>query len=405
MKKLALFVLSLTFLAAACTKKDDGLTQTTELQTLFIGNVIVSGNLNLDYLKSIQSISGNLTITDIANPHGQGTPQPINNLDALKNLKRIGGDLILRDLNQLKNLIGLNNLEQIDGSILIGRNCSVVSFKGLDALKKIKSISTAAMSTSNFKGELSFLDVNKDVSCESINISSTNGLTELKGLDVFKDVKTCNFLYNLDLKSIQNLPRMGSAVQFIIQNNLKLETIEGSLTGDQFHLVHVGDTRLKDLTFLSNMTAISSFVLNNNSQLTTLNLDKIQELGSINISNCISLQSLKGLENCKKNHAFISNNDLLENIDAISNMGGGYLTIYRNPNLKSIDSLNDLGKNGKYLISLSISGNKKLTELCPVSLVIKNMLKARETLKHIQMPSITDNGGSMTMQEIVDKCK
>lgn len=405
MKKLALFVLSITFLAAACTKKDDGLTQTTELQTLFVGDVTVSGNLNLDYLKSIQSISGSLTITDIANPHGQGTPQPINNLDALKSLKRIGGDLILRDLNQLKNLIGLNNLEQIDGSILIGRNCSVVSFKGLDALKKIKSISTAAISTSNFKGELSFLDVNKDVSCESINISSTNGLTDLKGLDVFKGVKTCNILNNYDLKSIQKLPRMGSAVQFIIQNNLKLENIEGSLTGDQFHLVHIGDTRLKDLTFLSNMTVISSFVLNNNSQLTTLNLDKIQELSSINIGNCISLQSLKGLENCKKNHAYIFGNDLLENIDAISNLGGGTLYISRNPSLKSIECLNEMGKNGKYLFSLNISGNKKLMELCPASSVIKNMLKARETLAHIQMPAITDNGGSMTMQEIVEKCK
>jgi hypothetical protein len=95
----------------------------------------------------------------------------------------------------------------------------------------------------------------------------------------------------------------------------------------------------------------------------------------------------------------------LEHVDALKNMNGGnYVYISNNPNLKSIEGLSNLGETNMGFGFVSITGNINLSNLCPIAKVVRQIMKARETNAHIQVPDISNNAVRMTVEEMMKNC-
>jgi Receptor L domain len=418
MKNLAFAFTSIIFLALGCSKKE--LTEPVNTSTVYEGDITVKAGVDLSYLKNVTKIIGSVHITD-GQPGGHLNAH--YSLDAFKNIKTITGTLTLYNAPSKSDLKFLSSLEEI-GAIDINYVTSLKNLEGLENLKKMYSLTLHAYSWEgirfSFKGlpqdfELNRLHVGtnfKECDLEvfkNINVISFGENSELKtikGLSKFKDVTYFSVSNNKVLESIEGLPEMSENGTIQIAGNSKLTSIENTLSVNQLKSVKILGTELTNLSFLSNVVSIQDLTIDGNAQLLDLNFNSLQTTNSIYIVGCKSLKTLKGLENCTKPSVFISDNESLENIDALSNINGGFqLTLTKNNNLKSIEAISKLGDKGEVYSFLNVSQNKQLAELCPLSKVLKNIIKARENINTINLPVVKDNATTISIDELLATCK
>jgi hypothetical protein len=248
------------------------------------------------------------------------------------------------------------------------------------------------------------LDIFKNIN--NITFEHNSDLKTIKGLNRFKDVTSFTVSNNKVLENIDGLPKMSENSSLLIAGNSKLTSIENTLSVNHLRSVKILGTELTNLSFLSNVVSIEDLSIDGNAQLLDLNFNTLQTTNSIYIVGCKNLKTLKGIENCTKPNVFISDNESLENIDALSNVKGGFqLTLTKNNNLKSIEAISKLGEKGEVYSFLNVSQNKKLAELCPLSKVLKNILKARSNGDIINLPVVKDNADSISIDELLAICK
>ena len=400
MKKL-IFILSISILGAvSCTKKEEGLRQLDEYQTFYKGDVYITGNTDMSVFKNITTIDGSLTLSD-GNTYGHppvGSITPVKDISALKNLKTITGNFTLSSVNQLKSLEALSNLETINGDVAIASS-SLTSFSGLQKLTKLKSIVISSTGP-----ELSLKGFGKNIAITQLTINNNHSLKKLTDLESLGLVTFFSLQGNVNLTSVGDMVNTTIGNQFIISGSPLLTSL-GKINVSSNAAIHILDTDLDNLSCLSNLTKIQQLFIGNNKNLRTLNLEKLTTVPHFALYGSDFIKSLSGLENCKINSVNISNNFALENVDALKNMNGGNsVNISNNPNLKSIDGLSNLGENNSGFSTVNITGNINLSNLCPIAKVVRQIMKARETNAHIQVPNITNNAVRMTVDEMMKNC-
>jgi Receptor L domain len=398
MKKLIFLLTISIFGAISCTKKEDGLRQLDEYQTLYKGNVFITGNTDMSVFKNITTIDGSLTLSDGNGHPSVGNTTPVTDISALKNLKTITGNFTLSNINQLKSLEALSNLETINGDVVIASS-SLTSFSGLQKLTRLKS-----MVISSAGPELSLKGFGKDIGITQLTINHNFNLKKLTDLESLGVVTFFSLQGNANLTSVGDMVNTTIGNQFIISGSPLLTSL-GKINVSSAAAVHITDTDLDNLSCLSNITKLQQLIIGNNKNLRTLNLEKFTNITNFTLHNTNYIKSLSGLENCKIISASISNNFGLEHVDALKNMNGGnYVYISNNPNLKSIEGLSNLGETNMGFGFVSITGNINLSNLCPIAKVVRQIMKARETNAHIQVPDISNNAVRMTVEEMMKNC-
>jgi hypothetical protein len=111
---------------------------------------IIGEITNLDSLRQIIKINGNLLLRDNAN---------LVSINGLKNLNTIGGKLFVSNNTSLTNLNGLENLTSVGQYLKIKNNASLTNFSGLNNLTLIGG----------------YLDINDNASL--VNLDSLENLT------------------------------------------------------------------------------------------------------------------------------------------------------------------------------------------------------------------------------------
>ena len=170
---------------------------------------IFDGHLTLDNQDSIDAfsatytiITGNLTINDIVDGN-------ITNLDSLRGLTQIEGNLVISSNTSLTSLSGLEDLTQIEGALFIGVNDSLSSLSGLDALTTIGG---------------------------NIDIDSNPSLTSLRGLNTLTTINgILEITSNASLTSLSGLEMLNSiGGRLSIRGNTRLTDFcsISSLIGD-----------------------------------------------------------------------------------------------------------------------------------------------------------------------------
>lgn len=422
MKKL-IFILTISvFGVLSCTKKEEGLRPLDEYQTIYKGDVFISGRTDMTPFKNITTIDGSLTISDVFGHPDIDNTSPVTDMSALKNLKTIRGnftltqvnqlkslealsnletirgDFKLTQVNQLKSLEGLGNLETIGGDVVIASS-ALTNFSGLQKLTEIKSMTISTNGT-----ELSLKGFGKDIRITRLTINNSLKLTKLTNLESLGVVNFFSLHGNTNLTTVGDMVNTVIGNEFIILGSPFLTSL-GKINANTTASIQILDTNLDNLSCLSNLTKIQLLFIGNNKNLRTLNLEKLTTVPYFTLYGSNFIKSLSGLENCKINSVSISDNFSLENVDALKNMNGNNsVHIVNNSNLKSIEGLSNLGTISMGSNYVNISGNINLSNLCPVAKVVRQIMKARETNAHIQVPNITNNAVRMTVDEMMKNC-
>lgn len=195
------------------------------------------------------------------------------------------------------------------------------------------------------------------------NFSATNILPDsIKEFTItFTPKDTVNYNGTLSIESnavngIQKIPVKGQGVSEIFKGNVLLKSdkeIESFIT--------LGYTEITGVLFIGHH-------LSSSSPITTLKkLDKIKQVGSLEVASTIGLKNLSGIEGLKINHSIqIGQNLNLENIDALSHIKkvNGFLNIFSNKSLQNIQGLSNLTEVGD---DLRIRNNDKLENINPLT--------------------------------------
>jgi hypothetical protein len=325
---------------------------------------------------------------------------PVTDISSLKNLKIITGDFTLRNVSQLKSLGALSNLERIDGDISITEKISLTDFTGLEKLTSIKKVN---INTSN--SEISFKGFGKNIRLEQLFIMGCNELKRINNLESLGNIQNINIQGNPNLMSIGNMTNINIQRQLVISNCPNLTTIGKINSANQHAAIHILSTNIEDLSCLSNINKLGQLLVIQNLKLEALNTENLTNVNYIIFHTNPNLKTLKGLENCQITSVSLQNNVRLDNIEHLKNMKKCHsVVITDNPSLKSIDVLSDVGEETTFFSYLSISGNIILKDLCPLSKVVKKLLKARETNQHVTLPYISNNGTDMTIESMIKTC-
>lgn len=147
-----------------CTHVEGSLTILTNATT----------GLNLDALRQIQMIDGDLNIT--ANP-------TLQNLAGLERLKFIGGKLLLVNNESLNLITALDSLNYVGSEIVINENTGLLTLVGLDnvgvaALNKVTIINNAFLNVCNVASICNYL-TDGGPSEISDNKTNCNSVTEI----------------------------------------------------------------------------------------------------------------------------------------------------------------------------------------------------------------------------------
>ena len=249
-------------------KSDDGhFSAECEITVVVIceGSYTITNETELNDISSCNVIKGSLTIESAT----------ITNLDVLTNLTSIGAYLILKNNDALINLNGLSGLTSVSTGIIISYNAALTSTAGLSNMTR------------------SYLNGDLDVGSNPllINLEGLNNITSVSALR--------------------------------IQNNIKLESIDGlsGISNVNHDLFIIGNESLTDITGLSNLTSITGlFKILDNVALTNLNgLNKLTSVGSgTAIERNFALENLTGLNSLTSIEGYLK---ILANL-ALKNLNG-----------------------------------------------------------------------------------
>ena len=225
-----------------------------------VGNVQLSGDLELSALQSLQKIDGVLGIQN---------NQVLTNLDMLSNLTSVKGNLSISDNDALANIDGLSGLTNLEGSLSLIRNDALTNVDGFANLSGVGLL---------------------------LELSDLDSLTNLDGLSGLGDVS-------------------GS---LSITDNDVLASLSGlsNLTSVGFSLEVSRNPSLVDLSGLEALASVGSLALSQNDALTSLRaLSALEEVGDLNIFNHANLPA------CEVTW-LIDNIDSLGNVGNISDNNG-----------------------------------------------------------------------------------
>ncbi|MFK7980793.1 MAG: T9SS type A sorting domain-containing protein [Saprospiraceae bacterium] len=328
--------------------------------TIIDGDVEIyptSGISNLEGLRQIEQVNGNLTIIFW---------DDLENFEGLNNLESIGGNLRMDYLHGLEDFSGLENLQSIGGSFAINENSTFTDFRGLNGLKYIglDLVIQRCDSLQNLNGLDSLQFVGR-----SFNFFSNNYIDTLSGLEQLKEITDISISSNTTLSYLSLFTDLDSLLYDLeIGANPNLEEIAGfdslSFTGGRLNIQ--SNSSLKKITGLTNLQTTGEFRISNNNQL--INLDSFQSLSIINgnffLSSNDSIVNIKGLKNLSTvNGAFFINfNDLLSDLSGLENLTfvERFVSIAWNPMLENISALKNLQHISE---GLSISHHPRLKTL------------------------------------------
>jgi len=290
-------------------------------------------DLNLNSQAAVDSYSGCTIIN--ANLFITGTD--INNLDALKDLQQIDGNLFIQDNPLLENISGLSNLQSISGSLYIKENDLLENVNGLSKLSNI-----AALLWIENNDKLLYIDGLSDQ-------------LDLTGAVVIKD--------NPSLQYIDNLSNIKSA-NIDIRNNASMYRINGfqSLTSVNSSISILSNSALRDINGFNALINIGlNFIIQNNDSL--LHFNGFSNLAAINGFAAIrvnaDLENLNGLANLTTvgDYLNIEFNNSMTDIEGLSNLASAdTLHLVKNTSLKSCCVLETINTD-EFLGVINISEN------------------------------------------------
>ncbi len=278
------------------------------------GSIIITDKvINLDSLKQLKSIKGNLHIQFC---------DTLSNLKGLDSLASIKGELKILSNKSLKYLDGLEHINKVESNIIIANNDSLVTISNFP---KIKSRNHDLVIIYN-KSLRKISDFNNFISARSITIGFNNSLDTIKSFSNIKEIS--RFL------DISNNPKLKTVLAF--DSLKKVQTLR----------IYSNDS-LITLPEFKNLISFTACLIENNSSLTNLNwLRNIKEMNHsvIKVANNKSLSDISGLENTKISNIgalilFYLNDTLINNnLQKITkNIEFKGIEFYNNKNLSECD--------------------------------------------------------------------
>ncbi|MCU0370238.1 MAG: T9SS type A sorting domain-containing protein [Bacteroidales bacterium] len=360
----------------------------TDLQ----GDVIISGIdiLNLNGLSTIQSIGGNLNITE---------NNVLSNLNGLDSISFIGGDLQVSDNDSLPDMSGMGGLSFVGGNIFIGYNYSLSSIAGFDNLTSVNeglSIYTNSITSLSGPGNLQ--------SVGYLNISDNPDLLSLDGLENLTDVGAGLTIRNnsslISLDGIGNVSDLNGSMNIYSNEALVSLTEMEHLTRVAGDVLITENSSLENLSGLENLSEIDGNLdLSNNTLLENLNglLGLTMINGNLRISGEYSLPDLQGLNNLTsiEGDITINWNSVLSSLAGLENLNsiGGLLEIISNNGLTNLEGINSI--NGSSIQDLYISYNYSLST-CHVQSICDYLADPKGYVE------IIGNSGSCATREEVE---
>jgi hypothetical protein len=278
--------------------------------TLLQGDYTILTSLDVQALKGVQTITGNLVVNGPA----------LTSLVGLESLLTIGGDLVIQNNPKLKKLSGsaLSNLLTVGGQILISNNASLVDIN-LPSLTRAGALivfdnpvlahidGTNALVT--LDGDLEVLTNAALLSIDGllslataggINIRDNAALTSMAGLTSLRDVVTDVQVYSnpLDHFQLDALTGVGGALLLSdpyedVPGNLPTLTISlAALKSVGTGVVIAAYPALTSLNLGSLAQSPYTIRVKGNAKLGALTLPVLTSAGGLEVGNCPMLGSL-----------------------------------------------------------------------------------------------------------------
>lgn len=246
--------------------------QPNENDKVFDGNVILTNQNEVNNFgkKNYTFINGNLHIGNI---NSVDSSEEIFNLDALKSIKNINGELLITKIETIESVDGLTNLEKINGNFTIS-GCGY-------ALKKIENFNKITI----INGDITFGN--------NHGTYGQNGLIEISGFNNLKKALNIYITGNDDLNILNCFNNLEESKTIYISNTAaeeisnfkKLKVINGKFSieySDNLTLVSLDNLEIVQVYF----------ALHENSKINgNINLPKIRKI------NHLYLSSNKNFEN------------------------------------------------------------------------------------------------------------
>ena len=260
------------------------------------GNLIYRGNAlkSFEGLNNLESIGGNLEV----DAYSDGDI----NLKPLRKLETIGGNVILSEIDKFE---GPENLSQIGDSLILN---NMGSCHGLTSIRSLKNLK--AVQISSFEGLNNLTSISEDLYCENCLIEDFSGLNNLQTIGGDFKLKGVNSFNNLtSFMGLNELREIGG--DFVITGRTDIESNIAFLKLESFNglenLITIGGGfRITDSEDLVMYYKFNGNMLNS---LTSFEgLTNLTEVGHFTIS-CSSrgylafnLRSLRGLDNLMEVH-------------------------------------------------------------------------------------------------------
>jgi protein phosphatase 1 regulatory subunit 7 len=281
------FLIIALFLGIGCNKKEE------LVSTEFNGFVNISpSNTNVgalaNELKTKETINGNVYIKFYGNTF----------LSVLKNIKTINGDLEITETS-ITDLDFLSSLETVTGKISITGNANFRSTKGLENLKKAKSIVFIGRNETIDLFPIQNVSVTGNLNLQYLANDSFPFFKNVVNLSDYLIIGNTNIK---DLKCLSNLKTVGGSTEIRSNNNLtdlsglnQLESVAGF-----FYLS--SNNNIKNLSGLDNLKNVKSELYITGMELKSIsNLSKLTTVESFSLlgTQCEKLDGLENLSNAK----------------------------------------------------------------------------------------------------------
>ena len=258
---------------------------------------VSAGSLVINNCDNLSSLSGFEKLQFIGDSFGLGNNPKLDDISSLSNLSYIDRHIDIQGNKLLQNLNGLENITDLD-NLTLTNNESLNDLNGITNLKSLQLFKLEGNKSLINLPEFKYLE-----KIGGIKITYGGSLLDLKGFKYLKSIGSLNF-YQSDISSLNGLDQLKD-IEYILE-----------ITSCK---------NLKNLQGLENLTSSGGIAIYQNPNIYDLdglqNLTEIKDQGLSILSN-ESLSNLNGLNNLKTiSGSFgISYNQSLTNIDAIDHI-------------------------------------------------------------------------------------
>lgn len=234
---------------------------------------IYKGDIELTTQKEIDDFGknnysffdGNLSI---GNTKSTEYNEEIFNLDALKSIKTINGDLMITKINSLESVAGLSNLEKVNGSFDIS-GCGTKLTK-IENFEKLTTVNGDIIFGNNIGkyGKDGIREINTFNNLKKVNniyITGNSGLKALNAFNTLEEVKTI-YISNTEIEALSNFKNLKSINEnFSIEFSDKLTSIIfPNLEVVKGHFALNEDSKINGNIHLPKLKKLSNFYLASN---------------------------------------------------------------------------------------------------------------------------------------------